>query len=190
MKRRTESLLALMLLCLGSVTSRAQQGQLQINHLDRLAASASESVEITLDELRLRAVAKLLTLDADQQRKLRETMARLRGVYIRGFEFDIDRAYTETDVAALRAQLRAPGWERIVAVRGRSGETDEVYLLPQGEMLAGFAHISTAPRRLCVINLVGQLSLDDVGLLENNFRLKDCGFGASSRRNSKGNKEK
>ena len=185
MKRITEGLLALALLCLCSAMARAQQ--LQIKHLDRLAASASESVEITLDELRLRAVSKLLTLDADQQRKLRETLGRLRGVYIRGFEFASDNAYTQADVEALRTQLRAPGWERIVEVRGRSGDSDEVYLMPQGDQLAGFAHLSAAPRRLCVINLVGQLSLDDVGLLENNFRLKNCGLGRGGRR---GDKEK
>ena len=185
MKGAIKCLLSLLLLGLGVATARAQPAQLQINHLDRLAASATEAVEITLDELRLRAVTRLLLLSAEQQRKLSDALARLRGVYIRGFEFAAEGAYTAADVAALRAQLAAPGWQRIIEVRGRGGALDEVYVLPQGELLAGFAHLAVAPRRLCVINLVGQLSLDDVGLLENNFRLKDCGLSRGHRRNRK-----
>lgn len=185
MKRTIKCLLSLLWLGLGVATARAQPAPLQINHLDRLAASATEAIEISLDELRLRAVTRLLMLSPAQQRKLSDALARLRGVYIRGFEFATEGAYTAADLSALRAQLAAPGWERIVEVRGRGGEIDEVYLFPQGDLLAGFAHLAAAPRRLCVINLVGQLSLDDVGLLENNFRLKDCGLGRGHRQNRK-----
>jgi hypothetical protein len=178
------TLLGLTLLWLtgAAVTASAQDARLQINHLDYLAARAAESVEITLDELRIRAVTKLLTLDAHDQSRLRELLSRLRGVYIRGFEFVNEGEYREADIDLLRAQLNAPGWQRIVEVRGRGGDKDEVYIMPRDETILGFASLSTEPRRLCVINIIGPLNLDEMSLLEKQFEFKRCGIGERKHR--------
>jgi hypothetical protein len=173
-----------------AVTVSAQDARLQINHLDYLAARATESVEITLDELRIRAVTKLLTLDPSDQSRLREVLSRLKGVYIRGFEFVNDGEYREADIDLLRTQLTAPGWQRIVEVRGRGGDKDEVYLMPRDGTILGFASISTEPRRLCVINIVGPLSFDEMGLLERQFEFKRCGIGDRKSRRNRSDREK
>jgi Domain of unknown function (DUF4252) len=164
-----------------ALTIYAQDPRIQVNHLDRLAAVAIESVEITLDELRMRAVSKLMTLSAKDQTKLMDLMGRLKGVYIRGFEFANDGEYTESDVDTIRAQLNAPGWQRIVEVRGRNGDKNEFYLMPLNDTIVGYTAIFTEPRKLCVINIVGQINVDEMHLLDNQFELKKCGIGMRTR---------
>jgi hypothetical protein len=65
-------------------------------------------------------------------------------------------------------------WERIVDVRGRQGNRDEVYLMPQNREIVGFTSISIRPRRLCVINIAGQIDLEEMNLLDKQFGFKGC----------------
>jgi len=51
---------------------------------------------------------------------VKELLSTLKGVYVKGVEFDKEGEYTEADLESIRAQLRAPGWDRIVGVRSRS----------------------------------------------------------------------
>jgi Domain of unknown function (DUF4252) len=153
----------------------AQDGRVRIDHLDHLATVALKTVEVTLDETGLRAITKLTAANARDRAKLKERLNRLKGVYFRSYEFADEGQYSEADVEAFRVQLNAPDWERIVDVRGRYGDRDEVYLMPQNREIAGFTSISTRPRQLCVINIVGQIDLEDMNLLDKQFGFKGCG---------------
>src|SRR5262247_1000378 len=73
------------------------------------------------------------------------------------------------------ARLRSPGWERIVEVRDRNRGGDEVFFMPRNDGIAGFASISTDPRKVCVINIVGPIELDEMALLDREFHLTRCG---------------
>jgi hypothetical protein len=175
----------LLCLCSLAIPARAQDARLQIGHLDRLAARATESVEITLNDVQMQFVRKLVSLSQSDQTKIKGLLAKLKGIYVRGFEFAQDGQYAEADLDVIRAQLRSPGWERIVEVRNRNSGSDEVFLLPQNNEIAGFAAISAEPRKLCVINIVGPLNLDDMALLEKEFQLTRCGrFGSQRQRRS------
>jgi len=183
----TRRIIGWLLLCLCSlaIPARAQEARLQINHLDRLAARATESVEITLNDVQMQFVRKLVSLSQSDQARIKGLLAKLKGVYVRGFEFAQDGEYEEADLEAIRAQLRAPGWERIVEVRHRNNGGDEVFFLPQNDQIVGVAAISAEPRKLCVINIVGPLSMDDMALLEKEFQLTRCGrFGGQRQRRS------
>jgi Domain of unknown function (DUF4252) len=152
----------------------AQDGRVRVDHLDHLATVALKTVEVTLDETGLRAITKLAAANARDRAKLKERLNRLKGVYFRSYEFAGEGQYSEADVEALRVQLNTPGWERIVDVRGRQGQRDEVYLMPQNREIVGFTSISTRPRRLCVINLAGQIDLEEMNLLDKQFGFKGC----------------
>jgi hypothetical protein len=168
------SLLALLLLCVASVTL-AQDARLRLDHLDRLAARASESVEITLNDVQAQFVSKFVSLNQADQSRIKEILSKLKGVYVRSFEFSRDGEYSEADIEAIRAQLRSPGWERIVEVRDRNRGGDEVFFMPRNDEIAGFASISTDPRKVCVINIVGPIELDEMALLDREFHLTRCG---------------
>jgi Domain of unknown function (DUF4252) len=152
----------------------AQDARVRVDHLDHLATVALKSVELTLDETGLRAITKLAAVNPGDRAKLKERLNRLKGVYFRSYEFADEGQYSEADVEALRRQLNAPGWERIVDVRGRYGNRDEVYLMPKNQEIVGFTSIAASPRRLCVINIVGQIDIAEMNLLDKQFGFKGC----------------
>jgi Domain of unknown function (DUF4252) len=180
MKTKSTPLLALLLFCAGAST-RAQDARLHLDHLDRLADRAVESVEVTMNEAQAQFLKRLSSLSQSDQSKLKGLLPKLRGVYVRGYEFARDGEYSDADIEEIRAQLRAPGWERIIEVRNRK-KGDEVFFMPRNDEIAGFAAISTEPRKICVINIVGQMDLSELALLEKEFRLTRCGESYIGRR--------
>ncbi|HEV2668463.1 MAG TPA: DUF4252 domain-containing protein [Blastocatellia bacterium] len=175
-------LLALLLFC-GPAATRAQDARLRLDHLDRLAARATESVEITMNDVQTQFLRKLVSLGESDRSKLKGLLSKLKGVYVRGYEFARDGEYSDADIEEVRAQLRSPGWERIVEVRNQNN-SDEVYFMPRSDEISGFAAISTGPRKVCVINIVGPMDLDEMAILDREFHLTRCGgstFGRQRR---------
>ena len=137
----------------------AQGAKLQIDHLDRLADKAKAVVDVNLDQSRLQQAVGLGGKQPDA--KMQAILRGLTGVYVKSFEFDVEGAYTEADVEAIRAQLKTPGWSRIVSVREK-GELTEIYTWASG----GLAIIAAEPKELTVVNLVGQINLAQLGALQ------------------------
>lgn len=173
-------LLALLLFC-GLAVARAQEARLRLDRLDRLAVRSTESVEITMNDLQIQFLRKLVLLGESERSKLKGLLSKLKGVYVRGCEFARDGEYSDADIEEVRAQLRSPAWERIVEVRNRNG-SDEVFFMPRDDEIAGFAAISTEPRKVCVINVVGPMDLDEMAILEREFHLTRCGGSSVGRR--------
>ena len=154
-------------------TSASTSGRLQINHLDRFAAKAIESINVNMDERLLRIVPPLLSKDPEEA-KAKELIADLKGIYVKRFEFESEGAYVDADLAPIREQLQAPGWSRIVEVRSkREGNNVEVYLLTNGGRIDGLAILSFEPKELTVINIVGSVDLDKLRRLEGQFGVPD-----------------
>jgi hypothetical protein len=168
------ALLAFLLFCAAPAT-RAQDARLNLDHLDRLAARATESVEITMNDVQVHILRRLVSLSESDQSKLKGLLSKLKGIYVRGYEFTRDGEYSDADIEEIRAQLRAPGWERIAEVRSRNSGGDEVFFMPRDGEIAGFAAISTKPRKVCVVNIVGAMNFDDMALLDREFHLTRCG---------------
>ncbi len=172
------SLALLFVLCSALALSvNAQEARLQVDQLNYLTNRAKESVDVTLDRPAVQLVAKLATLDAKEQSRFRELAQRIQGIYVRSFEFERDGEYNQSDVESVRAQLRSPVWQRLAQVRERNGESNEVYYIARNDRMEGMAVISAEPRRLCVTNIVGQMNLEDLGLLDREFGVTSCGRG-------------
>jgi hypothetical protein len=169
----SSALLALLLFCAAPPMTRAQDARLRLDHLDRLAARATESVEISMNDVQVQFLRKLVSLGESERSKLKGLLSKLKGVYVRGYEFARDGEYSDSDIEEIRAQLRSPGWERIVEVRSRN-KSDEVFFMPRNDEIAGFAAVSTAPRKVCVINIVGPMDMDEMTLLDREFHLTRC----------------
>ncbi len=174
--------------CLLGATAQAQDGKLEINHLDRLTDRATEAVEISLNEAQMRYLARLMMTDRRSETGLIGLFGKLSGVYVRGFEFDKPGEFSAADLNALRAQLRGPGWQRLADVRERNGEQNEIYVLPGKDAIVGWAAISTEPQKLCVINILGPLDLTELSAVEKEFKLSKCGQGSSQTRRLGGKK--
>lgn len=169
-------------LLVSSFAAAAQQEKLRLDHLNQLASRATEVVEVSLDQTALKALTKLTALSDRDHEKLSGLTSRLRGVYVRGYEFEREGEYSPSDIEAVRLQLRSPGWTRIVQVGGRNNSYDEVYLKQGSDEVDAYAVISTAPKNICVINVIGPMKLDDIGLLDREYGISNCGKHGNRRK--------
>jgi hypothetical protein len=108
--------------------------------LERLAAKASEVVDVTMDANLLQLASRFLS-DKDKD-----------------------------DAEPLRTQLHTPAWSRIVGVRSRkSGENSEVYLKTENGKIGGLAILVTEPKELTIVSIEGSIDPDQLSELGGHF---------------------
>jgi|SRR5579864_2059078 len=153
------------------VHASAQNARLELKNLDKLSSKASEVNDITLDGAMLELAWKFIQADHDPEAaQLKEILKGLKGIYVKNFEFDGPNQYSQEDVEAIRAQLTGPAWSRIVESHSRkSREHDEIYVLKQGDTVAGLAILVAEPTELTVVNIVGFIDMSKLGELEGHF---------------------
>jgi uncharacterized protein DUF4252 len=151
------------------VTASAQGGRLNLSFLDRLAERATEKQEITIDSSMLRTASQALVSPGPKADAAKQIISELEGIYVRSYEFDDPKAYSMDDINAIRKQLAAPGWTKIVANeekdKGGNWELQEVWLFNPGGKLGGIFLINAEPGELQVINIVGPIDLAKLGAL-------------------------
>lgn|SRR5215831_1450523 len=163
------------LLCWASLHAQTQAGQspsgrLQMTNLDKLSEKAASVTEITLDGAMLDMAAKFIAMDEDKEdAELVAIIKNLKGIYVKSFEFDAANQYSTADVEAVRKQLAAPGWSCIVNVTKRTGEKNQVYLLKDGEKVAGVTILVAEARELTIVNIVGAVPIDKISELEDHY---------------------
>jgi Domain of unknown function (DUF4252) len=172
-------IISTIIITFGTVLSvSAQNAKLQIDQLDRLFPKAVQTVDVRVESSLLLIAAKFLKSDNADEALVKELLSTLKGVYVKGIEFDKEGEFTEADLESIRTQLRAPGWDRIVGVRSRrDGENAEVYLMLEGSVIAGVSVLVFDPTQLYVINVVGPLDPEKISQLRGRFGIpKDMDF--------------
>jgi hypothetical protein len=150
----------------------AQEIKLPAN-LEKLAAKAEESVDVTLSGSMLRLAAKFISdKDADTA-NVRKLIAGLDGIYVRSFSFAREGEYDKADVDALRAQVQPPNWSRIVGVTSRrTGDDVDVYFkIATGDKLGGIVIIAAEPRELTIVSIAGTIDPDQLADLSGEFHI-------------------
>jgi hypothetical protein len=141
--------------------------------LDHLAAKASQTVDVSIDERLIRIAAKVLSDNDADEKEVKKLLIGLKGVYVKHFEFEIDGQFSAADVETIRTQLRGPGWSRMVGVNSKKEGNFEVYLLMNGEQIGGLAVLHTDQRELTVVNIVGPVDLEKLGRLEGHLGIPE-----------------
>jgi hypothetical protein len=142
----------------------AQGAKLDLTALDGLAAKASNVTNVNLDRDALQLAAGHVS------GKQQGFLQRLRGVYVRDFEFSKPGEYSRTDVESILKQLRNSGWKSIVNVEDKkNGETTDVCLMSEGGETIGMAVLDAEPKELTVVNLVGPIDLSELGGMGGHF---------------------
>lgn len=156
------------LVILFAVGAWAQELKMPVD-LDKLAAKASETTEVTLNQHTLQLAAKFMNDEDDAE--ARELVKKLKGIYVRSFEFEAPGEYSEADVEAVRSQLKAPVWEKIVGVRSkRDGENAEIYFkADNNNQIAGLVIIAADPKELTIVHIDGPLDPSDLDKLGGDF---------------------
>ena len=158
------------------VRAQGQQtmtGRLRLESIEKLAPKAAEAVNIEIDGILIKFAGSILSDEDADERAVKELVTGLRGVYVKSYEFKSAGEFAEADVAALREQLRAPGWTRVMDVKSKGldfGDA-EVYLATAGGRVEGFALLVVEPKELTVVNIVGSLDLDKIRRLGDNLNL-------------------
>ena len=169
-------LLVVLLIAATALVARAQDSRLQMSSLDHLAAKASQTVDVNIDERLMRLAVKVLSDKDADEKEVKQLVSNLKGIYVKSFEFDLDNQYTAADLDSIRTQLRGPGWSRLVNVTSRKEGNLEVYLLLNGETIGGLAVVHTDDRELTVVNLVGPVDLYKLAKLEVQFGVPELGI--------------
>ena len=112
--------IALLLVLTPVLSAKAQDSRIQMSSLDHLAAKASQTVDVNLDERLMRLAARVFDDKDTDEREVKKLVAGLKGIYVKSFEFDTEGQYTPGDLETIRTQLRGPGWTRAdVVARAR-----------------------------------------------------------------------
>src|ERR1700685_2363948 len=138
--------------------------------LDRLAAKATDVVDVTLDANLIQLASRFLSdKDADDA-KVKKLISGLKGIYVRSFEFDKAGVYQDSDVETVRSLLRTPAWSRIVGVHSqKSGENAEVYVKTDGGKIGGLVILATEPKELTFVSIEGSIDPDQLNDLGGHF---------------------
>ena len=171
-----QPLIVMLLIVASTLVANAQDSRIQTASLDHLAAKASQSVDVNVDERLMRMAAKVFSDQDADERKVKKLVEGLKGIYVRSFEFDTSGQYTAADLESIRTQLRGPGWTRMVNVTSKKDGNLEVYLLFHGEQVNGLAVLHSDEKELTVVNIVGPVDLDKLAQLEGQFGVPELGI--------------
>lgn len=149
-------------LVLLALPARAQDVRLQLDSLDKLESRASNSIDVTLDGSILRLAVGFLKDSDPEERAVKELVMGLKGIYVKLYEFDKAGEYSAADLDAVRSQLRAPAWTRMVGVKSKKeGENMEVYMLKAtGDQIGGLTVLTTEDKELAVIQILGTIDIE------------------------------
>jgi hypothetical protein len=156
-----------------AATAGAQNPRIQTSQLDALAAKASQTVDVNIDERLMQLTARFLSSKDDDEAKVKELVNGLKGIYVKSFEFENEGQYTEADLEGIRSQLRNTAWNRIVNVNSRKEGSVEVYLMKTGEEISGLAVLATDPKEITVVNIIGPIDLEKLTQLEGQFGIPE-----------------
>ena len=169
-------LIALLLIAGTAFVARAQDSKIQMASLDHLAAKASQTVDVSIDERLIRIAARAFSDDDADEREIKKLVTGIKGIYVKSFQFDNEGQYVTADVETIRSQLRGPGWTRLVGVNSRKDGIVEVYLLMVGEQIGGLAVLHTDDKELTVVNIVGPVDLKKLARLEGQLGIPELGI--------------
>ena len=178
-----QPLIVLLLIITSALVAKAQDSRLQMGSLDHLAAKANQTVDVSVDERLMRMASKLFNEQDVDEREVKKLVAGLKGIYVKSFEFDTSGQYSDSDLETIRTQLRGPGWTRLVNVTSKKDGNLEVYLLFNGDSVAGMAVLHNDEKELTVVNIVGPVNLDKLAQLEGQFGVPELGIEQQKKKN-------
>jgi hypothetical protein len=164
------------LVALGAAaTAVAQNPKIETSRLEALAAKASETVDVNLDERLMQLTAKFFAGKGDEDAaKIKELINGLKGIYVKSFEFEDEGQFTDADLEGIRSQLRNPAWSKVLDVTSKKdGGSVQVYLMQSGSEISGLALLAIEAKEITVVNIVGPVDLEKLSQLEGTFNIPE-----------------
>ncbi len=165
--------------------SLAVAEEFKIPDLARLAERAKETVDVTLDQSMLQLASGFLSKNDPDEARVKKLVAKLKGVYVRSFEFDKEGQYSLSDVQVMRSQLKGPNWSRIVGVKSVKGENTEIYLLKNGNQIGGLVVLAIEPKELTIVHIDGPINPEELSELSGHMGIPEMSGEKKSKRAGK-----
>ena len=136
--------------------------RLHFENLNGLETRAQDVVEVNIDgkmlDLAKRVMVKVNDEDA---KKVGQAISGLKGIYVRVYNFAGENEYNVADVDQIRAQLNAPGWEKLANVRSKkNNQKVDVYTMFAGDVMSGVAVVVSDTKSIAVVNVIGPIDID------------------------------
>lgn len=148
---------------LSAAAANAQEpARLNFERLNGLETRARDVVEVNIEgkllDLARRVLAKQKDPDAQKAgRAIRD----LKAIYVRVYNFENENEYNMADVDQIRAQLNAPGWEKLANVRSRrNNQKVDVYTMFTGDVMSGVAVVVSEKKSIALVNVIGPIDID------------------------------
>jgi len=158
---------------LTAATVNAQDARLRLDRLNGLEARARDVVEVNVDG-KLLDLAKRVTgkVDDANAKKVAESIAGLKGIYVRVFNFENENEYNLADIDDIRSQLNGPGWERLANARSkRNNQKVDVYTMFSGDLVSGVAVVVSESKRIAIVNMIGPIDIEALTELSGRFNI-------------------
>ena len=156
--------------------------------LDKLGANATDSTNITLEGPMLKMASGLMN---DDKGSAKNVLSKLKGIYVRTWEYAEEGKYNDSDLDPLRNWLDAQHWTKIVDVKEKKDkEKTAIYVLSLPENKpGGFAIISAEAKDVSVVFVDGPVSMEDLGKLGGNIGIPDMSILNDSKKAGKSGKK-
>ena len=142
--------------------ANGQDAKLNFDKLNGLETRARDVVEVNVDgkllDLAKRVTAKVNDADA---KKVAQAIEGLKGIYVRVYQFANENEYNVADIDEIRAQLNAPGWEKLAGVRSKkNNQKVDVYTMFTGNVMSGVAVVISESKSVALVNVVGPIDIE------------------------------
>jgi Domain of unknown function (DUF4252) len=87
-----------------------------------------------------------------------------------------------SDLDEVRAQLRGPGWSRMVEVQSRNEDNVEVYAKLEGGEVTGMVVLAAEPKELSIVQIDGPIRPEDIASLSGRVGMPNMHFLMGRRR--------
>ena len=146
-------------------------GFVDFSRLTEIAAT-EPSVEISLKAPLLNMITNLIR---NEDEEAADFISKLLRVTVNVFESDnIDVDQIAATMSAMAEDLDAVGWERVVRVREEGSHVDIYFrLADDAEIIYGIAIMVAEPGETVLVNIVGDISTDDISALGRRFELDE-----------------
>ena len=150
-----------------SATASAQTFTIP-DRIEQLAAKARDAVNITLDGPLLQLAGQFLSSSNSDERAAKDVISKLKSIHVRTFEFDRDGEYSDSDLDAIRAQLKGPTWARVLEST-EHGERTQIFVKQDRNELGGLVILAAERRELSIVIIDGAIDLKRLSALSGTF---------------------
>jgi len=146
-------------------------GYVDFSTLTAIAAT-EPSVEISLKAPLLNMITNLIR---NEDEEAADFISKLLRVTVNVFESDdIDVDEVAASMSATAENLDAAGWDRVVRVREDEHHVDIYFnVADDSDVIYGIAIMIAEPRETVLVNIVGDISTDDISALGRRFELDE-----------------